>query len=222
MKKIIALTLVAGALAATSAMGQGYIVIQSQRSATYDVFTTPGTGALDTKVDVALFISSSSTATPLVESVLNGSATTGTLTGVQLTTAWTDITTDPNFVQAIDTTATPGTAFVMPTSTRGATAYNGGFTFGLNNGTSVGENVSLYEVSWNGSLYSTVAAAAAAGSAVGWSQVLNSQTLTSQTSNTPLTPVFTTFGTMTAVPEPGTMALAGLGGLSLLAFRRKK
>jgi hypothetical protein len=29
-------------------------------------------------------------------------------------------------------------------------------------------------------------------------------------------------GVTSAVPEPGTMALAGLGGLSLLAFRRKK
>jgi hypothetical protein len=31
-----------------------------------------------------------------------------------------------------------------------------------------------------------------------------------------------TIGQIVSVPEPGTMALAGLGGLSLLAFRRKK
>jgi len=36
-------------------------------------------------------------------------------------------------------------------------------------------------------------------------------------------PAFSTFGVALApIPEPGTLALAGLGGLSLLLFRRKK
>jgi len=226
MKKIIALSLVAGAFAATSAFGQGFLVLQSGKTAATDDFTTPGTAINDTKVDVALFISSSSTATPLVESLFNGTATAGgTITSSVGQTAWTDITTDPNFAEAIDATATPGNFVVMQTSTKGVAQYNSGSGFGLQNGTSVGENVSFYEVSWNGSLFSTLAAAAAADGAVGWSPVLNSQTMTSQSSVTPESPLFTSFGTLgvvASVPEPGTMALAALGGLSLLAFRRKK
>jgi len=220
MKKIIALSLVAGAFAATTAFGQGYLAIQSGRSQVDDVFTTPGTPTpYDTKVDVALFIAATGNATPTVEALANGTATTG---GAQfsIAQAWTDITTDPNFTEAVDATATPGNPVVMLSSTKGITQYNSGFAFGLT-GTTTAGSYSLYEVSWNAQ-YATIAAAAAAGSAVGWSPVDNSITLLGSTAPSPEAPLFSSFGTLTSVPEPGTMALAGLGGLSLLAFRRKK
>jgi len=222
MKKIIALGLVASALAATSAFGQGYLVIQSSKSAVTDAFTTPGTGKYDSLVNVALLISSSASATPLVEGLANGTATTG-LASYNIATAWTDITTDPNFSLAVDQTATPGASVIMLSSTKGVVQYNSGFAFGLTGTTTTG-SYSLFEVSWS-SAYSTLAAAAAAGSAVGWSSVLNNISLSTATAPAPESPAFNPFGTLaapTATPEPGTMALAGLGGLSLLAFRRKK
>lgn len=220
MKKIIALSLVAGALAANTAFSQGYLVIQSSRSAVNDVFTTPGTPQYDSKVDVALFISANGSATPTVEGLVNGTPTTGTAS-FSIATAWTDIQNDPNFSQAVDATATPGNPVIMLSSSKGVAQYNGGFAFGLNGTTTTG-SYSLFEVSWNAQ-YATIAAAAAAGSAVGWSPVLNSITLLTASAPSPETPVFANFGTqIAAVPEPGTMALAGLGGLSLLAFRRKK
>jgi hypothetical protein len=224
MKKIIALTLVASSLAAASAFGQGYIQLVSGRTAVFDGFTTPGSGLSDTKVDVALFISSSTSAAPTVEGLANGTATSGTAS-FSTTTAWNDIVNDPNFALAVDQATSAGVVFA--TTTKGAATYSGGASFGIV-GTGTSANYSFFEVSWDGALYATLAAAEAASSnpndAIGWSPVVNNFGPLSGAVNTvyPI-PTFSSFGTLlAATPEPGTLALAGLGGLSLLAFRRKK
>jgi len=214
MKKIIALSLVAGSLVATSALGQGYLIDQSGRSAVYDGFTTPGAAALDTKVDVALFWAAAGT-TPTVDG-LSTSTPTSSNAGVS-TAAWTDIL-NGQFTEAFDSTALNGLV-VTATTTKGIVSYNGGFSFGIQ-GTAVGSTYTLYEVSWNAA-YNTAQAAAAANSAVGWSAPVQF-TLFGATDPTITSPTFSQFGTVVTTPEPTTMALAGLGGAALLAFRRKK
>ena len=101
---------------------------------------------------------------------------------------------------------------------------NGGASFDIT-GTSVSTAYTLMLVSWNGSLYSTLAAAEAAGNgAIGFSAPIQYTSGTGPTDNTVASAPFAQFGTFVPaiVPEPGTMALAALGGASLLLFRRKK
>jgi hypothetical protein len=218
MKKIIALSLVTGSLVATSAFGQGYLQDESSKSAVYDGFTTPGAAALDTKVDVALFWAAAGT-TPTVDGI---SASTPTSSSTALpSAAWADIL-NGQFTEAFDSTALNGLVVTASTS-KGIIEYNGGSSFGIQ-GTAAGSTYTLYEVSWNAA-YATAQAASAAGSAVGWSAPIQF-TLFGPTDPTITSPTFGAFGTLptgvTPTPEPTTMALAGLGGLSLLAFRRKK
>jgi len=76
---------------------------------------------------------------------------------------------------------------------------------------------------YNGGLYSTYEAAAAAGANTGKSAVL---TITLKAATDPTAQSLTDIGlqkfTVGVVPEPSTIALAGLGAASLLMFRRRK
>jgi hypothetical protein len=86
-------------------------------------------------------------------------------------------------------------------------------------GSTSGSTVYLELYVWEGSTYTTYDAAKQAGDYVGDSGVF--QQLTGGGS----TPASTLTGlpdVLVTVPEPGTMALAALGGASLLLFRRKK
>lgn len=73
---------------------------------------------------------------------------------------------------------------------------------------------------WNDGLFATYNASAVAGNNVGWSGFWN-QNATASPTPAPATIGLGSF-TVQAVPEPGTLALAGLGAASLLLFRRKK
>jgi hypothetical protein len=106
------------------------------------------------------------------------------------------------------------------TTTAGAINYNGGTAFAGPTTTAVGGTYSLFMIGWSGG-YATPALAAASGqSAVGWSAPF-SYTATALTAAPNLMGV-TAFGVAGVIPEPTTMALAGLGGLALLAIRRRK
>jgi len=86
-------------------------------------------------------------------------------------------------------------------------------------GTTAGATVYLELEVWEGSAYSSYAAALAAGDYSGTSGVF-----TNPSGGGPNQPFALTGmpDILVSVPEPTTMALAGLGGLSLLFLRRKK
>jgi hypothetical protein len=223
MKKIIAISMLAGTLAGLSAFGQGYFAFTSGKSQAWDGFSTAGSSHVGATVDVA-FLWATNAPTPSVNALLTSTPTAGNNTTAESYTvaqAWSDILTDPNFHLAVDaTTANAGNVAVATTSGTGVVSYNGGFAFGVT-GTVAGGNYSVFEISWN-SAFATPSLASTGSSAVGWGPVFSYVPAV----QTGTAPTFTEsdFGTFVpvAVPEPTTMALAGLGSLAALLFRRKK
>ena len=216
MKKLV----IIGTLIATfsgAAFGQGYFLFTGTKSTVYDGFTGSSAG-LTSNVNVAFLWAASGV--PQVDSILAAVPTTATTLNQTWTAAaaWTAILTDPNFTLALN--ANSGNAVVVQqTTSQGAWSYNGGAVFGIN-GTTAGTAVQVFEIGWS-SAYATPALASAASAAVGWSGAwAYTPTLFTASPNTMTAPAH--WGTGGLVPEPSTLALAGLGGLGLLLFRRRK
>lgn len=95
---------------------------------------------------------------------------------------------------------------------------NSGNQYGL--ASDAGATVYLQVLAWEGN-YSTYAAAVAANAANGMSSVF-STTIGATPTSFPADISGVGVVALSSVPEPTTMALAGLGGLSLLFLRRKK
>jgi hypothetical protein len=224
MKKIIALSVLAISVAATSAFAQGYLQLASTaNSQIWDGFTTAGVSARSSFVDVGLFWAPASTANPFA---LASTPTTGNSTTTESYTAaqaWAALL-GSGFQLAFDNTAL-NQSVISLSSTKGGISYNGGSSFGIQS-TTPGVTYTLMEVSWS-SAYANPALAAAAngglGSAIGWSAPLQ-YTMFASTDQTVTKPGFVNFGTFVpaVVPEPGTLALAALGGAAMLMIRRKK
>lgn len=211
-KTIIALT-VAG-LAQLSVMAQG----------TFNFSTTVGlvwdnTGASSVLTPTAGtynigFLIGSVGQTPSVDSILT-STPTNTPQAVISAADWTAILTDPNFVLATNYTTS---ALISTPNTGGLSKgkFAGG-TVQVNGTSAAGGNEIVFVVAWAGSI--------TAPTAIGWSAPINY----AYGSNIGTPTSFqaqglTAFGidTVGAVPEPSTMALAAIGGASLLLFRRRK
>jgi len=167
MKKIIAFSLVAVSLVATSSFGQGYFQFTSGKSQAYDGFTTPAAAQPDANVDVTFLWAAAST-TPTIDTAISTQSlklgTNGQVTVPPYTaaTAWTAILSGQFTVAA-----TNGVEVVATASSTGVLSYNGGFSFGVD-GTTAGTTYTIYEVSWS-SAFATPQLAAAANGAVGWS-----------------------------------------------------
>ena len=221
MKKIIALSLVAVSLAATSSFGQGYFALTSGKSQAYDGFTTAGVSALAATVNVTFLWAPASTV-PHVASLLATTPKTGSSTTQEpysVATAWSTIL-DGQFTLANNVAS--GTNLTVTTASTGAVVYNGGFSFGVT-GTTSGTTYTIYEVSWPAT-YATPAAAQSASAAVGWSNPIQYTTVNNIGTAQSTLGAFASFGTFVPapIPEPATMALAAIGGASLLLFRRRK
>jgi hypothetical protein len=228
MKKIIALSVLTGCLAATSSFAQGWLQLNSLRSQVWDGFTTAGADALSSKVDVAWFWAAGANVANPMPGQLANSSTTGNSTttaataGYTAPTAWSDIL---GSAFTLVTDANAGNApVIVTTTTKGAATYIAGAGFAIPS-TSAGGSITLVEVAWN-SAFATPTAAQTGGSSIGWGYLGSLVLGTSATdpnivNGAAAIPSFGVF-TPVATPEPGTMALAALGGASLLLFRRKK
>ena len=221
MKKTL---IVAAALVVTSvaSFAQGTFLFAGGTKAIWDNYsTTAGHFSGETLTVGFLF----GTGTPLIAGIMSSVPTNAIAQSLDKSfsnaTAWSDILSDPNYTLA---TSSSTNIQASVSSANGGFSGNGGGSF-LVTGTTGGGTYNVYAVAWN-SAYATPALAAAAHSAVGWSAVFSyvsgnpvgSPPTSPQVFSTSLTPFGVAPG---VVPEPGTIALAGMGIASLLAFRRR-
>ena len=229
MKKLI-LTIGLATFSA-SLFAQGSFIFQSSARAVWDCWSAVANKA-DASNNVAFLIG---TGTPKVIAAAGGAQTatnaTGLPNGLSLSAAWADILDDPNFTLA--TNMTSQSLVMVKTTTTGIVAYNAGATFLVTNTAALGGTATIFVIGWD-YRYATPWLAAAANSPLGWSSVFNYTYVAGPVpgptgladnmvgrfqfgvqSDDPISGVI-------PVPEPATMALAGLGGLSLLLFRRRK
>jgi hypothetical protein len=111
------------------------------------------------------------------------------------------------------------------TTTAGAGFWTGSTDPATINGTAVGDVATLQVRAWDNQsgAITTWAAALAAGTALGSSALFNSQPLGGGAVTPPNLVGLVSFNlTGGVIPEPSTFALAGLGAVALLIFRRRK
>jgi hypothetical protein len=211
-------TLVTIAIAAVTlgSFAQGYFSFTGNPRTAWDGFTTSGSSKPAATLNVGFLFG---TGSAMISGLASSVPTNSFSANFSVSTAWTDILNDPNFAVA----ATGGSTVVQATASNGSWSYNGGNTFAVT-GSAV-QTYNIIEFAWS-SAYATPQAAAAAGSPVGWGSAFSYTSVSSI--GTPLTfpasgaTPFGVVATPVVTPEPTTLALAGLGGASLLLFRRRK
>ena len=214
MKKI--LTIVALSAISFASFGQGYFNVSLGTKSIWDAFSTANISKLGATINVGLYVATAGS-TPSVIGAIGAPAGTNSTTAWS-SNPWTSILADANFKQA--TNGNTGAPIILTTSAGGAISITG--TLPITD--SIIGNNALYFVAWS-SAYANPFLASADNSAVGWSGVFTYAAVSSiGTPPTMATAGFTPFAVegIAATPEPGTMALAALGGASLLLFRRRK
>ena len=223
MKKILMISTLALTVVSTSVFGQGYFQFTSGKSQAYDGFTTTAVSALGATINVSFLWAAAST-TPNIDTLIsnqslkNGTNNQGGL-GYTAQTAWSTIL---NGQFTFATNAATGALVTAQTSATGVISYNSGLSFGVSN-TAPSTTYTVYEVAWS-SAYATPWLASAANAAVGWSSPIQYATVTATGFVNPMLGQFASYGVFApaSTPEPSTLALAALGGASLLLFRRRK
>lgn len=225
MKKLIAILATTIAASSFAAFGQDWVTVAAAgNSWVYDNFTTPGTplkaGTGDVNIEV-LWATSGATdpfsGTPT--SATSGSSVSGDIQTL-LTSGW-------SFA------VNQGTSATVETTTSGTTggakaggisAYNSGSPFELSTTSTgpSGSSINEIYVAFNGaaSSYSTASALGMSSMMVDYVGSSSSDPNAAYAQTSGATPL-TAFG-VASVPEPTTLALAGLGGLATLALRRRK
>jgi hypothetical protein len=125
------------------------------------------------------------------------------------------------FDAAIPTASAVFTGSVFLANTGPLATFSGFFDAGAVAQGAPAGTYTFQVLAWYNQGYANYAVAQAAGANVGKSQLFQGGSTASPTPpNSTIFPGFTVSSTV--VPEPGTLALAGLGAASLLLFRRKK
>jgi len=214
MKKLIAIIAVASM--GFASFGQGYFTFTGSVRGVWDGFTSTPRLAADMNVGFLYGTGSSLIGAIAATTPTNSVSLPGSTSPAQ---AWNAILNDPSYAVAFNS-GTSAEA-VTPTGANGAFSYLSAGSFGVT-GTAAGSTYNIIVFGWSNA-YATAALAAAAGSPVGWSAPFSYTTVSNIGTPTSMpTAGLLPFGVVTSVPEPTTIALAGLGGLSLLALRRKK
>jgi hypothetical protein len=222
MKKIIAISIITASLVAPSVLGQGWMFLITSRSTIWDDFSTPGVPQLDANVEIALLWAANSTPNPMPLG-LASAPTSISFESYTDDQAWQDIypggTIQSGWTLALDNGDNgdiAGTEIMGPCSMKGSADYDSGLGFDVT-GTPAGGSVALLLLSWDDT-YATPLAAGNADSAIGWSYVSSFALARSAVDTSIESP---DFPREFQVPEPTTLVLAGLGGLSFLLFRKR-
>ncbi len=224
MNKFISIASLIASFSCVSAFGQlqGYALFDARPFTVWEGFTAPTLSQLTPASAVnEAFLWGPSGDVPMVESILNGVPTNSTVLNStwSVAAAWTDILNDPNFTLGVNNNS--GAVAVASSSRLGGIEYGDG-TFPVTGTTAsnqfAGSTYTFFVIGWDAN-YSTPQSAAAASAAVGWSQPF-SYTVEGPIGTPPVMPVVP-FGIAGIIPEPSTIELAVLGGLSLLWFRRR-
>ena len=229
MKKILAIIALAS-VAAASVQAQGLVIFGNGSTSRVSTNSTVG-GAASGLVSAtaggfyyALFYSTSASNVGGSTAAVVGSSASGYVFNAANSASWTQVT-------SLGTNTTAGRFLGSASDANSATAVNG---------LAGGSAANFVVIGWSANLGSSVSALIASLAAGNWSgtaylgQSVVSGSLTA--GNGALVPTPALFGPsapamqgftagqlapVAAVPEPGTMALAALGGASLLLFRRK-
>jgi hypothetical protein len=219
--KLIATLAAVVAAGSLSAFGQGYVLFATTKNNVYDNFTTPGTSVIAPGDVTATFIwAATGTTDPLGAGLGTTASTAGngwTAIASALTNGW---SVAQNFTTSTEADKADNNGGVQA----GAISYNSSTSFALSGNYTAGGSLEVVVIAWdNVGGAGTLGAAEAAGDAVGWSSAF-----TYATGATPGSTISnfsvsgeTPFG-VAPVPEPASLALAGLGGLSMLFLRRRK
>jgi hypothetical protein len=233
MKKSL-IIVAALALATGSAFAQGNVSFGGTlRGIANNTNNTVGLGTYTWTagaVDVTLLFAPASTTSALTALGIVGgpnagdSATNGAPPSYSVAQAWAALGTDTaGSWQYLNGAGAANTVLASITGS-GTFTYNGGSGWAAGNWLA-GTTYSVYELAWftGGGAYTTPALAGANDAWVGWSKIVQ-YTPTSGVTQ----PVFLNAANLgffgvggTPVPEPATFALAGLGGLAMLMFRRR-
>jgi len=244
MKKQIALLATIIAASGFSAFGQDWVNLGTANANwVYDEFTTPGVGVYAGNNDVNVTILWAATGTsdqlPSVGTAFglkNGAASnqvaTNGVTSVgsanpvatittMLASGWSIATNMSSGAGSAATGLVSTPTELVGTKSGAITPYDGGNDFELLGGTGVSSSsIEMILLAWNGSASSYTTA-----SALGWSNPFTDQVGSSSSDPAGGTQqsglLLNQFG-VANVPEPTTLALAGLGGLSMLFLRRRK
>ena len=204
-----------------NAFAQGYVVFATTKNNVYDEFTDPGVGVpAPGDVNVTFLWASVGTPDPLGTGI--PTAEYDPYTGYSaipsmLSSGWTIAENAGNGNAEADVAVASGAA-------QGGIGYNGGVAFKLA-GTTGGDTYEFVVIGWDNQFGDpTLEEGMDDGAALGWSGSFDY--MTGATSGS-VVDVFSNSGESPfgvdpiPVPEPTTIALAGLGGLSLLRVRRK-
>jgi hypothetical protein len=224
MKKL-ALIITLFAAIGTNVFAQGYTLFDTAKQNVYDEFTDPGVGVVAPGDVTATFLwTSMGTSDPLGVGVATTgvSSTAGgwSTVSAMLSSGW-------SIGENYNSGFTPTEADVADNASgiaKGALSYNGGTTFQLAN-TLAGSTYEFVVIGWdNLGGDSTLEQAMADNVALGWSGSFDYTTgvCTGMTVSDFSESGETAFGVAGPAPEPATLALAGLGGLSMLLIRRRK